>query len=470
LIPDFDLREEEVLVMKICISAKRGLLSLRSVAALAVASAVGLSGCVSNVTSSTASVGEKNLYFGTAAHVGIHPYWSGGVWSITLDSSTSYFEYNAVDSSNSTSAGYIPLAGDYTTSSDVLDLTLSQAAASEALSSFGYGGGNVGGYVVTLPGEGLLMRTGSSSTDVYDHSPSALIAAISSAACPAFTSAETFNFVAQGTTNVEDKVVHVAYGSVQITPVTSGGTDSWSFSSFTMYDLSGNSLSPSAIPDATCATTQEGFVLYSPLSTPTNVEYVYYPLQITTGVSPSGLLVIDQGQDYNGNISNFDATPTGPVGLMGVVKPSAALTVSDMVGKKYAGFESDPLSSLGTIAVVFGTGSGTAITGGGFPNDDITQQSRTDTTLDLGAQSTQTPGLFTSVTLTQPDTYSLCRGTSSAGTDSAGNPTCIFYGAAVAGQVNGKYVIFTNINDPTAFYDNYFHTPLAAINLALYQQ
>jgi hypothetical protein len=470
LIPDFDLWEEELLVMKKCKGVKSEFFSLRAVpvvAALAAALTIGLSGCVSNKTSSSTSVGETNLYFGTASEVGIPPYWSGGVWSITLDSSTSYFEYNAVNSSHSTSAGNDPLSGDYTTSSGILDLTLSQTAASEALSSFGYGGGNAGGYAVSLPGEGLLMRTGSSSTDIYDHSPSALIAAISSAACPTFTSAETFNFIAQGTTNVEDKVVHVAYGSVQITP---GGTDSWSFSNFTMYDLSGNSLSPSSIPDATCPSTEEGHVLVSPLSTPTNVEYVYTPLQITTGVSPSGLLVIDQGQDAYGNLSNFDATATGPVGLMGVVKPSAALNVSEMVGKKYAGFESDPLSELGTIAVVFGTGSGTAITGGGFPNDDITQQARTDTTLDLGAQSTQTPGLFTSVTLTQPDTYSLCKGTSSAGTDSAGNPTCIFYGAAVAGQVGGKYVIFTNINDPTAFYDNYFHTPLAAINIALYQQ
>jgi hypothetical protein len=40
---------------------------------------------------------------------------------------------------------------------------------------------------------------------------------------------------------------------------------------------------------------------------------------------------------------------------------------------------------------------------------------------------------------------------------------------AVAGQVNGKYVIFTNINDPTALTSK-GATPLAVINLALYQQ
>jgi hypothetical protein len=320
------------------------------------------------------------------------------------------------------------------------------------------------------------MRTGSSSTDVFGHSPSALIAATHSAACPAFSSPETFNFIAQGTTNQGDPIIHVAYGSVQITQ---GGADSWSFSNFTMYDLSGNSLSPSPIPDATCPATLEGFVLVSPLTntklSPANTPYG--PAQITTGVSPSGLLVIDQGQDeaysqaLGYSYSNFDATPTGPVGLLGVVKPSAALNVGDMVGKRYAGFESDPLSALGTIAVVFGTtpGSGSTITGGGFPKDDVTQQSRADTTFELGAQSAQTPGLFPSVTLTQPDTFSVCAGTPSGGTDSHGNPTCIFHGAAVAGLVNGKYVIYTNINDPTALTSK-GATPLAVINLALYQQ
>lgn len=432
--------------MKKCRNGMRGLLSLCAVVELAVT----LTGCVSNKSTSAVSVGLTNQYFGTASQISANS-WSGGAWSITLDPATSYFSYFDV---NNQLLNGTPLSGDFTTSSSgILDLTLSQGTT---------GGG---GYAVALPGEGLLMRTGSSSTDIIGNSPSALIGASISAACPVFTSAETFNFIAQGTTNQGDKIVHVAYGSVDITP----GANSWSFSNFTMYDLSGNSLSPSAIPDATCPPTTEGYVLVSPLP-----EKVNSPAQITTGVSPSGLLVIDQGQNKTigyGNQSIFDTAPTGPVGLMGVIKPSAALNVSEMVGKKYAGFESDPLGALGTVAVVFGStpGAGTAITGGGFPKDDVTQSPVIDTTLDLGAQSTQTPGLFTSVTLTQPDTYEVCKGTASGGTDANGNPTCIFHGAAVAGKVGGKYVIFTNINDPTAL-NKWGTTPLAVINLALYQQ
>jgi hypothetical protein len=452
--------------MKKCKSVRGGFLSLFAVAVLTV----NLAGCVSNKTSSASSVGDSNLYFGTASLVGLTGNFSGGVWNITFDPATSYFDYNDDDNlRHSTAAGGDPLNGSFTTSNDIVDLTFSTAAKKQAIAD---GGKGVAGYAVTLPGEGLLIRTGSSSIDVVGNSPSTLIAAASSAVCPAFTSAETFNFVAQGTTNYQDTVVHVAYGSVKITP---NASDSWSFSNFSMYDLSGNSLSPTPIQDATCASTEEGYVLASPtteVAVGSGSSIDYFPLQITTGVSPSGLLVVDPGNDlYSTYLTYFDQTATGPVGLMGVVQSSAALNVSDMVGKTYAGFESDPLSQMGTIAVVFSTnaGTGTAIKGGGFPSDDITQQARTDTTLDLGAQSTQTPGLFTSVTLTQPDTYSLCAGTSSASQDSHGEPTCIFYGVAVAGQVDGKYVIFTNINDPTAKNSN-GATPLAAINLVLYQQ
>jgi len=450
--------------MKKCKKVWRKFLSLCAVAALVVA----LAGCVSNKTNIASSVGETNLYFGTSSRIGIPPYWSGGVWSTTLDSATSYFGYSSINSSEASTAGSVPLAGAFTTTSNgFLDLTLSQGAMDETIS---YGGTGVGGYAVILPNEGLLMRTGDSLTDVYGHSSSALISAVSSATCPAFTSPETFNFIAQGTTNVGDATVHVAYGSIQ---VAQSGADSWSFSNFTMYDLNGNFLNPSSIPAATCPATLEGFILASPLPTPTDVEYVYTPMQITTGISPSGLLVIDEGQASYGTISNFDSTPTGPVGRMGVLKPSASLNVSDMVGKKYAGFESDPLGPLGTIAVVFGTtpGSGTTITGGGFPKDDVTQTPASDTTLDLGTQSTQTPGLFTSVTLTRPDTYAVCAETASGGKDTNGNPICIFHGAAVAGQVGGKYVIFTNINNPTAVDPNFkLATPLAVINIALYRQ
>ena len=257
--------------MKKCRNEMRGFLSLCAVVALTVT----LSGCVSNKTSSAVSVGLENQYFGTASQVGVSPNWSGGVWSITLDSSTSYFGYNNVSSGLGSVAGNVPYNGAFTTtSSGFLDLTLTQAAAAQTIS---LGGTGVGGYAVALSGEGVLMRTGGSAIDVFGHSPSALIAATNAAACPTFTKAETFNFIAQGTTNQGDSIVHVAYGSVEVTP---GGAASWSFSNFKMYDLNGNALSPSAIADATCPSTPEGFVLVSPVSNTTN-----YPAQITTGIN-----------------------------------------------------------------------------------------------------------------------------------------------------------------------------------------
>ncbi len=432
--------------MKKCKSAKRQFLSVCAVPALAVFALAGaLTGCVSNKSSSAITAAPSNLYFGSG----------DAVWGITLDPATEYFSYTNINASGA-QPGFVPLNGAFTTaSSGFLDLTLTQASASV---SVGQGGTGAGGYAVLFPDEGMLMRTGSSTIGVSGGS-SLLIGAVPSAACPALSSPETFNFISMGTPITGDKVVHAAYGAIQISQ---GNADSWSFSNFTMDDIGGNALSPVPIADATCPATQEGFVLVSPIAQTTPFPPPYTPTQTTTGISPSGLLVINQGE-------GSDTTPTGPSSLLGVIKPSAALNVSDMVGKSYAGFESDPLSPLGTIAVVFGAGSGTAITGGGFPKDDVTQSPVIDTTLDLGTLSAQTPGLFPSVTLTRPDTFEVCVGTPSGGTDSNGNPTCIFHGVAVAGQVNGKYVIFTNINNPTALTSK-GATPLAVINLALYQQ
>lgn len=448
--------------MKKCKSAIR---RLRSLSAVLAGSALGLAlaGCVSNMTNNgTGSASSQaSHYFGTANPVNDEtqgpPYWSGGVWSITLDTVTNYFSYNDINSQSSTKPGQFPLTGTSgSTPSGFLDLTLYQGTPGS------------GGYAMNLPGEGLLLRTGSSTQDALGASPSAVIGAVVSNACPTFSSAKTFNFIAEGTTFAGDPTPHVAYGSFQITP---SGTGSWGFSKLNMYTLGGTSLSPTPFADATCATSPQGFVLVSPLSiTPRDPG----ASQITVGISPSGLLAIDQGQNEGFEaISDSEKKgpgATGPLGLLGVMQSSAALNVSDMVGKTYAGFESDPLGPLGTIAVAFGSkpGTGTAIIGGGFPKDDATQQPHTNTTLDLGSQSTQTPGLFTQVTLTQPDGGS-CAGTPSGGTDSQGNPTCIFHGVAVAGQVAGKYVIFSNISEPTAATSGGL-TPLAVINVVLYQQ
>lgn len=422
---------------------------------------IGCGGSASPSTSSTSPTSQVNSYVGTENPLSVY---AGGVWNVLLDNVTDYFSYTNVDVGSATPSAYSPSGAFTATTDGILDLTLDGGATGS------------GGYAVSLPGEGLLLRAGNSTTNV--------IGAAVSNTCPTLASHATFNFIALGTTFSDDLTPHVAYGSLQVAPSSSA---TWTFSNLDMYTLGGGSLSPTPLPEGTCTPTPEGSVIVIPLpqtppqggqppSVPTQ------PTQVIVGISPSGLLIVDQGQfqafaasrQYSSPIQA--PGPTGPLGLVGVAQPAAALNAADMVGKRYAGFESDPLSPLGTVAVAFGStpGTGTAITGGGFPNDDATQQPATDTTLDLGSQSSQTPGLFTSVTLTRPDTYALCSTPATgAGTNAQGQHACVFHGIAVAGQVAGKYVIFANINDPslvTIINSGSSTTPLAVMNLLLYQQ
>ena len=113
-------------------------------------------------------------------------------------------------------------------------------------------------------------------------------------------------------------------------------------------------------------------------------------------------------------------------------------------------------------------GSGTAVTGGAYPNDDVTQTPLSNITIDLGQQDASTNGLYTGVTVTVPDTYSACATTSFGGTDANGNPTCIFHGDAIVGQPNGKYVVFVTVNDVSLAISHY--TADAALDFFLYQQ
>ncbi len=199
-------------------------------------------------------------------------------------------------------------------------------------------------------------------------------------------------------------------GSVQISPATSAARLRGASPTSRCMTEAATLSNPSPIADATCPRYGGGSVLTSPLADDGGGNLP----QVTTGVSPSGLLVMNQG---------YQGTP----GLVGVVKPSAALNVSDMVGKTYAGFESDPLSPLGTVAVIFGagSGSGTAITAAIFLTT-TSPNNRTRILRSTWSSERADTGLFTSVTLTRPDTFDVCAGTSSGGTDSSAIPPASF--------------------------------------------
>lgn len=367
----------------------------------------------------------------------------GGTWTVTLDPTDKYFSYENV----ANEAGF---------SNKVT--TGSTSGSSGFLTLDGTSGLNVGaaGYALEVPGEAAMVRPGDGSNPP--------VVSVVTTGCPSLSAATTYQFISFGTSSVHDANTHVAYGSVQ---ASNTGT-TWSFSDLNMYTFAGTALSPTAIPTGNCGYTQLGYVINVPPSADTG------SLTLTAAVSPSGYFILDQGQGEpsNAGVTSFPAT--GPVGLVGVEKPSSAIDTSSLVTGKYLGFELDPIDlSLGrkaSLAVSFGqtAGSGTAIYGGTYPNDDVTQTPLSNIEIDFGQQDGQNNGLFKGVTVTVPDTYAACVSTSFGGTDASGNPTCIFKGVAVVGKPNGKFAVFITVNDVSLAISHY--SADAALDFFLYQQ
>jgi hypothetical protein len=369
---------------------------------------------------------------------------------VAFDASSSYFDYK-----NMIFGGGL---GYFSASNGFLDLTLNGGAKGS------------GGYAVEIPGRAALLRPGDNTTFP--------VAAVETDGCPDLSTGSTFQFITfalpLGSFRA-DATSYGAYGSVKIT--TQGLT--WNFSDLTMFGFDGTNLSPAPIPSGTCGFTQEGYVANVPPSSQTG----NFP--ITAAVGPSGFFILDEGQLPRQILATAfkpvpPVTPTWPFGLVGVPQPAAPLDTGSIVAGKYAGFEFSPLGNTlagtGTVflpatqPVFFGTaaGSGTVLTGGGFPGDDATKVPDSNITIDLGQQDPMKNGLYKSVVVTIPDQIAACVSRPYGGTDSKGNPTCIFHGAAIAGNPEGKFAVFVAVDDLRNA--TFKFTGTTALEFLLYQQ
>ena len=436
------------------------------------------------------SQGTKSYtYAGTQSVDSRLTFFYGGAWTSNLDDTNNYFSYENVGHvggqietgpNSLVNLPYpVPVTGGVSGSGF---RSLTPAAAGSPA--------GIGGYAVELPGEGLLLRPDTQTMDEFipnlnDQHPStpmvAPVVAAASSTCPSLKGNVTYQFIALGSQWAAsgDLLEHAVYGSVQI----SGAGTAFTFSNFSTYGFSADSLSPAALPAGNCGTTESGYVISSTATEqywldvlPEKGPYTSsYPL--TTSLSPSGLFVMDQGQGapYQGpNSAAILPGASSLLGLAGVQQPSSPLDTGSIVGGKYLGFEFDAvdvgLNRPASNPVSFGqaAGSGTVMTGGGYANDDVTQTPTTNIAIDLGQQDSANNGLYKNVKVTVPDTFNGCAGQRFGGTDAQGNPTCIFPGVAVAGSVGGKFVLFLSANDlsqAAAGYSKY-----ATLQFFLYQQ
>jgi hypothetical protein len=357
----------------------------------ALASILSFAGCGGGSTSSTSATSSpapsailKHNYVG-AQNIDERDSFSG-VWSILVDHSTSVISYDDISIEGvvyggfSSIPGLEPIVGSFAAAGGAGFLQVTPSAATLPIIQDGFTVGN--GLAVEVPGEAMALRP---STSI---SPPTL--SVANDSCPTSSQSQIFQFVAFVPVNNANYPESVAYGSVQATD--SGAN--WTFSNLKMFTWEGVALSPAPLPAGYCALTQEGYAI----SLPTVAGWNNLPL--TAGIGPTGYFILNIGQDPSGG--NFNASI--PFGLVGIAQPSAPLDVSKLAATKFMGFESDINSPVGNVAVAFGaiagsvSSTGASITGGAFPNDDITQTPAANITISLGAQDPQNNGLFPAVT------------------------------------------------------------------------
>jgi hypothetical protein len=354
---------------------------------------------------------------------------SPGVWSFTLDNAKNLFSYQPVTypaSPNTPVTGSIQIVRGFT------KLQSSGAFAGYALEVMGRiailrpGGVNVAP-VIAVPQTGCYQLAGRSRFQY--------------AAIPAGLAGSIFGGPTLG------------YGSVVASTDSTG--KSWQFE-----DLQGNVVTgPSSFTGSCGSSNSQAALSFTGVQTVLDDMWAGFAASIPTAntnlsmsIGPSGFFVADQSDPTQ-------AQPTG-ASVAGVVEPLAALKTSDIMSQPYLGFvfqaptaigyQGAPATSTNTYAVSFGPASsnGASLTGGDFPNDDVTQSANSDMSIALGVQDATFNGLYEGVSITVLDPAQNCANytgpgeTATFGVNAQGYATCTFSGIAVVGNPESKYGIF----------------------------
>jgi hypothetical protein len=379
----------------------------------------GLIGCggttVQNNNDSIPGSTQVHTYVGTQVSSGTF----GGVYGLTTDHSTNYFNFTDV---NPFALGDFNYVGNFSAANQFQNLNVTETAAP------------------TL-GETPLMLEVPGDTAVVElyylgYLPPVVFAESNS--CQPLTSPTTFQFIDLGAFD---------YGSVTVN--STGST--WSFSNYDLLQMDGANENAAALPNGVCGTTTEGFATTIPETLDGQ------PIIYTVAVSPNGYFIMDRDKTH---LTTQNSDVLSP--LVGVAQPSSPLSTSSLMAANYAGFEFDngrvgpqapvnqseaitqPLSFSGANATIL------QMVGGIFPSGDPTQTPGTDISVSLGTQDTSQNGFYPAVTVTLPDNHHDCVGTTHAGTSASGIPTCVLPGFAVAGNPGGKFVLFITIADSIA--------------------
>jgi hypothetical protein len=367
-----------------------------------------------------ATSGPVNTYSGAQ---------SPGAWTLTLDNTKGVFSYQSTTYPATAVTGSTQVANGFTSL------------------------GTTGGYVLEVQGRAAILRPGGVTAPP--------VFAVPQTECYAITGRVRFPYVTKSigpSQTVYAAGAGLEYGSIGASTDSTG--KSWQFD-----DMAGTVVSGPTSFAGTCSTaSNQTAISFTGQKSILNdfwagsqvgkgsTGVITADTQSNIWVGPSGFFVADQS-DPNGNSSVGQSTFGGSVA--GVVEPSSALSTKDVASKKYLGFAYEAATANGaapanTSPVAFGqvASSGTTITGGEFPSDDVTQSPNSDTVVNLGSQSATYNGFYPSVSITVLDPSQNCANYTgpkfnvTSGVNADGYITCTFPGIAVVGNPEGKYALF----------------------------
>jgi len=410
---------------------------------LILLAAVSLAGCSNNKTTLVVPPPSAAVGLPTPPAAGPVNTYSGaqspGAWTVTLDNTKGSFSFQPVTYPAAPTSGTI-------------QQTSQQLNGFTKLSS--------GGYAVEVKGRAVILRPGDATTPP--------VFAVPQTECYPITGRLLFQYIAMQfpltKNNFGSSGPKLGYGSVVADTDSTG--KSWQFES-----LQGNTISGPGSFSATCGSSngQDAISFTGQQSLLNDIwDDTGNPVLVPTAktqsnvwIGPSGFFVADQS----------DPTGTDPTGasVAGMAEPASALSTSDVVAQKYSGLIYEPATrsaSIGsapapvdTSPVAFGqvvssgTSSATTLTGGIFPNDDVTQTPNSDITINLGKQSATINGLYSSASITLSDPAQNCANytgpgkNTTSGINPQGYPTCTFAAVAIAGSLEGKYALFITAFD-----------------------
>jgi hypothetical protein len=286
------------------------------------------------------------------------------------------------------------------------------------------------GLALEIPGAGAILRPGDNTT--------APVVMVEQENCLALAGKQRYLFQGMVNTNgMSSPILIYRRGDLVASTTTEGKT--WSFEDAEYIDPNGNQLSLQYQGQHSANSFTGACADAHGASSVTIDTSGAYTLPTIFRFGSAGMAIADY------------TTYTSAVGF---AQPLSPIGTKPLAGSAFRGFQVEYSPTIVTQPVSFGPAvdGSVALSGGTYPNDDVTQTADSSDLFQFGAQNGLINGLFANATMTVLDPRGGCAlngRTADTGLTNDGIPTCRLHLSAMVGQVGGKAFIIASGTDFT---------------------